>query len=63
MNYFDEIVKQMKRSATTSPVHQSSEKDIKIFAGDVIELNKRMKQSIREIDRKREGMPRREHWY
>ena len=54
MSRFEEILAQMKRPASTSPVHQHSEKDIKILTGDVIELNKRMERSIKEIDRKRE---------
>lgn len=54
MSRFDEILAQMKRPASTSPVHQYSEKDIRISTGAIIELNKRMERSIKEIDRKRE---------
>lgn len=56
MSYFDDIINKMKRPASTSPVHQYSEKDIKISIGDVIELNKRMERSIKEIDRKRNNI-------
>ena len=56
MSYFEDIINKMKRPASTSPVHQHSEKDNKISIGDVIELNKRMERSIKEIDRKRNNI-------
>lgn len=49
---FEEIIDGMRKPASTSPVHEYSNKDIRLSYRDYIELGKKIERSARDIDLK-----------